>query len=72
LTPTATIVDFLSRECKNDIHSKCQGRWQGLGLEIICSCECHKKKEQQALAEVGRPVSNAIASLSQEPTQDDD
>jgi hypothetical protein len=70
---SATIVDFLSRECKNDLHSKCQGQWQGLGLNIICRCDCnHKKKEQQALAEVEDPYLTPTPSLSQEATQDDD
>lgn len=72
MTPTATIVDFLSRECKNDIHSKCQGRWQGLGLEIICSCECHKKKEQQALAEVEGPETNAVENKPSLKVKQDD
>ena len=68
----ATLLEFLSKQCKNDTHNDCCGIWQGLGLEVLCDCKCHKKKEQEALAEVGGPVSNATVSLTQEPTQDDD
>jgi hypothetical protein len=54
------IINFISRDCKNTIHQNCCGMWQGLGFEVLCDCKCHKKKEQQqALAEVGGPTSNA-------------
>jgi hypothetical protein len=70
---TNAIINFISRDCKNAIHQNCCGIWRGLGFEVLCDCKCHKKKEQQALAEVGGPLSNATtASLSQEATQDDD
>jgi hypothetical protein len=68
----ANLVEFLSKQCKNKEHIICCGLWKGLGFEVFCDCECHKKKEQQALAEVRGPVSNATTSLSQETTQDDD
>lgn len=54
------------------MHNGCYGKWQGLGFEVLCDCKCHKKKEQQALEEVGGPVTNAISSLSQELTQNDE
>jgi hypothetical protein len=40
-------LDFLARECKNDKHSQCDGRWYGLGYEICCSCDCHVRSETQ-------------------------
>jgi hypothetical protein len=70
---SAIALDFINRHCKNNRHDICHGRWSGFGFEIICSCKCHNRKEQQqALAEVGAPVSNARTSLTQEQTQDDD
>ncbi len=72
MTYSSTAIDFLSKQCKNDTHNGCYGRWQGLGFDVLCDCKCHKKKEQQALEEVGGPVTNAISSLSQELTQNDE
>jgi hypothetical protein len=70
---TNAIIDFISRDCRNTIHQNCCGLWRGLGFEILCYCKCHKKKEQQqALAEVVGPETNATVSLTQEATQDDD
>jgi hypothetical protein len=69
---TNAIIDFISRDCRSTIHQNCCGIWRGLGFEVLCDCKCHKRKEQQALAEVGGPASNATLSLTQEPTQDDD
>ena len=55
ISNTADIaIDFRSKDCKSNRHQNCASKWNGFGFEIICSCECHKKKEQQhALAEVG-------------------
>jgi hypothetical protein len=73
LTYDTTAIDFLSKQCKNNEHIACCGLWEGLGFKVLCDCKCHRKKEQQALAEVGAPVSNATTvSLTQEATQDDD
>jgi hypothetical protein len=36
-------LDFLGKECKNDCHKLCAHQWKGLGLEVICNCDCHKK-----------------------------
>jgi hypothetical protein len=69
---TNAVINFISRQCKNSIHKGCCGIWQGLGFEVFCDCECHKKKEQQASGKVGGPISNAISSLTQEVTQDND
>jgi hypothetical protein len=56
---TISKLEFLNRECKNNEHYECIGRWQGLGFKIYCSCDCHHKKEE-ALESVGGPVANAI------------
>jgi hypothetical protein len=70
---TKAIIDFISRDCRNTIHQNCCGIWRGLGFEILCYCKCHKKKEQQqALAEVVGPETNAIENKpSLEVKQDD-
>jgi len=39
-----TIIDFTSKQCKQDQHQKCSNNWNGLGFEIICRCVCHNKK----------------------------
>jgi hypothetical protein len=54
------LVEFRSKHCKNKEHATCSGLWEGLGFEVLCYCGCHEKKEQQALAEVAGPVSNAV------------
>jgi len=55
-----TSIDFLSRECRNNFHNSCHGKWEGLGFEIICSCKCGHGKNGQALELVEEPVANAI------------
>jgi hypothetical protein len=70
---SAIALDFINRHCKNNRHEICHGRWSGFGFEIICDCKCHKKKEQQqALAEVEGPETNAVENKpSLEVKQDD-
>lgn len=53
-----TVIDFVSRNCKDNTHEKCRGKWQGFGFDIICICICHIKKEA-ALAEVEGPEARA-------------
>lgn len=65
-------INFISRDCRNTIHKDCYGIWQGLGFEFICDCKCHRKKEQQALAEVGAPVSNAVENKPSLKVKQDD
>ena len=36
-------LDFLGKECKNNCHNLCARQWKGLGFEVTCNCECHKK-----------------------------
>jgi hypothetical protein len=58
-----TISDFLSRECKSQLHESCHGKWEGLGFEIICSCKCGHSQNGQALELVGGPGANAIHNV---------
>jgi hypothetical protein len=37
-------LDFLGKRCKNNSHNLCDGQWKGLGFEICCNCECHRKQ----------------------------
>lgn len=39
-----TILQFTSKDCKNEVHSKCHSSWTGLGFNIICGCVCHGQK----------------------------
>jgi len=55
-----TAIDFLSRECRNNFHKSCHGKWEGLGFEIICRCKCGHEKNGQALDLVGGLAVNAI------------
>ena len=55
-----TVSDFLSRDCKSQLHESCHGKWEGLGFEIICSCKCGHGKNGQALDLVGGLGANAI------------
>ena len=38
------LLEFCSKNCKNNSHSLCIGQWEGLGFKVQCSCECHKKQ----------------------------
>jgi hypothetical protein len=38
-----TVLRITSRDCKNEIHSKCQSGWTGLGFDVVCECKCHTK-----------------------------
>ena len=59
-TGNQTVSDFLSRECKSQLHESCHGKWEGLGFEIICSCKCGHGKNGHALDLVGGLGANAI------------
>ena len=54
------IIDFLSKDCKSQLHESCHSKWEGLGFEIICNCKCGHGKNGQALDLVGGLVANAI------------
>jgi hypothetical protein len=58
-----TISDFLSRECKSQLHESCHGKWEGLGFQIICSCKCGHGKNGQALEWIEAPGSNAVYNI---------
>jgi len=62
LTINPTKIDFKSKQCKAGLHENCHGRWDGLGLEVICSCECGHNKLGQALVQVEGHATNAIQS----------
>jgi hypothetical protein len=34
---TKMILEFISRECRRDLHEECHFRWEGFGFEIICA-----------------------------------
>jgi hypothetical protein len=36
-------LDFFGKECKKNYHNHCSGHWQGLGFQVYCNCECHRK-----------------------------
>ena len=36
-------LDFLGKRCKNNSHNLCDGQWKGLGFQVYCNCECHRK-----------------------------
>ena len=54
----STILGFVSKECKINDDSNCNGQWEGLGFRVLCSCNCHKKKEN------ARSVVGMIASVT--------
>lgn len=37
------IIEFQSKYCKQKEHNNCSNKWKGLGFEICCNCECHRK-----------------------------
>ncbi len=38
------VIDFTSKQCKQEQHKECSDNWNGFGFEIICICKCHKKE----------------------------
>ena len=57
-----SIVEFRSKDCKNNNHQNCAGSWNGFGFEVYCSCYCHYKKGE-ALESVGGPEANTIQDV---------
>jgi hypothetical protein len=57
------VIDFISKQCKDDRHCECSGRWEGLGFEIICGCECKHEKNMRGLEQVDQPLSNTKQSI---------
>jgi hypothetical protein len=45
----ASSLQFLSKECKGNQHSQCHSRWEGLAIEVSCSCECHKSNDSKVI-----------------------
>ena len=37
------LLEFCSKNCKNNSHSICIGHWEGLGFKVKCNCDCHRK-----------------------------
>jgi hypothetical protein len=58
-----TLVNFISRYCKQGEHQNCDGWWQGFGFEIVCDCKCAHNKKRWTLAEVWAPKTNAIHEI---------
>jgi hypothetical protein len=56
----STIIDFLSRDCKSQLHESCHSKWEGLGFEIICSCKCHVSKKIVVLDEAPQSAANTL------------
>ena len=36
-------AEIKSKDCKSQKHKSCAGHWTGLGIEVVCDCECHEK-----------------------------
>jgi len=36
-------ISFKSKECKKENHFLCNHQWKGLGFQVYCNCECHRK-----------------------------
>ena len=36
-------LDFRGKDCKNNCHNLCARQWKGLGFQVFCNCECHRK-----------------------------
>jgi hypothetical protein len=50
------VLDFLNRDCRNDRHLNCRFRWQGLCVEAICNCSCHKEKNAKIVVSYSRGI----------------
>jgi len=37
------VIEFINKNCKNQEHSLCHGKWSGFGINVVCECDCHKK-----------------------------
>lgn len=46
-----TVLQFTSKDCKNEVHSKCHSSWTGLGFNIICGCICHGQRSAVSITE---------------------
>ena len=59
------VIEFINKNCKNQEHSLCHGKWSGFGINVVCECTCHEKKFNVADGFEG-PDS---AASSQEPLE---
>jgi hypothetical protein len=37
------IIEFQSKNCKQEQHNNCSNKWIGLGFTVTCTCNCHKE-----------------------------
>jgi len=61
-----TVIDgFISRECRAGLHQNCNGKWEGLGIQVTCICNCnHDNKKKEALGVASVPSTNTPKSYS--------
>lgn len=38
------LIDFKSKQCRENQHTVCSNKWNGFGFEVVCNCSCHKKE----------------------------
>jgi hypothetical protein len=62
------VIEFINKNCKNQEHSLCHGKWSGLGFNVVCECDCHEIKNK-ATDEARRPESVAVNRPSSEGLQ---
>ncbi len=48
MTVSDELLYFRSKICRDGHdHRKCAGRWEGLGFDVKCECDCHVKKAKE-------------------------
>ena len=69
------LMEFHSKECKQDRHSNCARQWEGFGFNVICKCDCHqnnKKGKDVGISLKTRDQRHQRASSSQERSLQDE
>jgi hypothetical protein len=41
------IIEFESKNCKQEQHNNCSNKWIGLGFTVTCICNCHKEIDKK-------------------------
>ena len=63
---------FRGKYCKSNNHTICDGSWNGLGISVLCECDCHRqRKNPLVLEKVVSLSSNTVRSSSMEEIKND-
>jgi hypothetical protein len=58
------IIEYRSKDCKDNKHNKCAGKWTGLGIQVVCNCPCYHNKKEGSLGRFGTAGQTPLSQQS--------